>query len=465
MPKIRPIIFASLLTTAVGCGGGDDTCNVATNDGCDDGFSCELVQDGEPTCFAPFVVAGNVFDIDDSAAVEGAHVVALDINGSPRSSVAVTDVDGNYELIVPALRDAEGGILDDDITLRVDAQSYVTFPSGVRVAQPISIESAALSDDRWVLMTAQTQVGLYPLADAPTGSISGDVTRTDDAPFGALVVAEVDGVGHAAIADRDGSYTIFNLPAGDYDVNAYSRGLNYTAVAITLGDGDSAVVDLDLSGDAASSVSGSVILTQGAPPATSVILAVASTFDADALRGESPPGMRAPEPLVAPDVSGPWTITGVPAGRYVVLASFENDGGVRELSGNGGTALVYVDVVAATDLPDAGEFKVTAAVPMIGPGADGLEVVTAAPDLQWAKDPQASSYQVRVVDALGEVLMDEFVTDTSPNEYSVPYSGTLTEGMFYQVRIFSWDELPPLPDGAAIRAASEDLKGVFVYQP
>ncbi len=462
--RVAKLCFMPILALVGACGG-DDTCSVEENSGCDNGLVCEVVEGGEAGCFEPFVIAGSVFNIENDAAVAGARVVALDINGSPRSSVAITDANGNYELAVPARRNADGLLLDDDVTLRVDAQGFVTFPSGVRSAQPISIETAVLTDGRYVLETAQTSVGLYPLAGAPTGSISGEVELDVDSQFGVLVVAEVGGVGRSAIADLDGNYTIFNLAAGDYTVNAYARGTNYTPASLTLADGEDATQDLVLSGEAASTVGGGVILTQGAPPATSVILAVASTFDVDALRGETPPGLRAPDPGIAPDVSGPWSITGVPAGRYVVLASFENDGGVRELSGNGGTALVYVDVAAATDVPAAGDFKVTEAVPVIGPGADAVETVTAAPNLEWEKDPQAASYQVRVVDALGEVLMDEFVTDTSPATYSIPYTGTLTEGMYYQFRVLSWDELPPLPETAAIRAASEDLRGVFVYQP
>ena len=105
------------------------------------------------------------------------------------------------------------------------------------------------------------------------------------------------------------------------------------------------------------------------------------------------------------------------------------------------------------------------AVAVIGPGADAVQTVTSAPNLEWEKDPQAASYQVRVIDALGQVRMDDFVTETSPATYSIPYTGTLTVGMFYQFRVLSWDELPPLPATAAIRAASEDLRGVFVYQP
>jgi len=449
----------------VGACGGDEVCNVDENSGCDDGKSCELVEGGDPACFEPFVVSGNVFDIDSGAAVDGARVVALDINGSPRSSVAITDSNGNYELTVPARRNADGTLIDDDITLRVDAQGFVTFPSGVRAAQPIAVETAVLMDGKYRLMTAQTSVGLYPMPGAPTGSIAGVAELDADSRFGVLVVAETGGFGRSAIADVDGKYEIFNLAAATYTVTAYARDTNYAPAEVTLSDGQHADQDLSLSGDPASAVNGNVILTQGAPPMTSVILAVASTFDPDALRGESPPGLRVPDPGIAPDVSGPWTITGVPAGRYVVLASFENDGGVRELSGSGGTDLVYVDVTAGVDVPDAGSFKVTEAVPVIGPGATVVETVTSAPNLQWEKDPQAASYQVRVVDALGEIRMDEFVVDTSPATYSIPYSGTLTPGMYYQFRVLSWDEVPPLPSTAAIRASTEDLRGVFVYQP
>jgi hypothetical protein len=454
-----------LCLLAVGACGGSDTCNVDQNTGCASGKTCERVQGGDPACFEPFVVTGEVFDVANSSAIPSARVVALDINGSPRSSVAVTDAAGKYDLSVPAVRNGDGTLVADSITLRVDAQGFVTFPFGIRTAQPIAVQTATLTSGKYILMTAQTRVGLFEMPGAPTGSISGTAERSASSQYGVLVVAETGGGGHSAIADISGNYKIFNLAAATYNVTAYARGANYNPASVLLSAGQQATQNLSLSGQAASSVSGTVILTQGAPPATSVILAVASTFDVDSLRGENPPGLRAPDPGIAPNVSGPWTITGVPAGRYVVLASFENDGGVRELSGNGGTALVYVNVAAGTNIPDAGAFKVTQAVPIIGPGADTVSTVTSAPNLQWSKDPQAQSYQLRVVDALGDIRMDTFITNTSPATYSIPYTGTLTPGMYYQFRILSWDALPPLPPTAAIRAATEDLRGVFVYQP
>ena len=192
---------------------------------------------------------------------------------------------------------------------------------------------------------------------------------------------------------------------------------------------------------------------------TSVIMAVASTFDPASGKGEVPPGLRAPDVGTAPNITGPWTITGVPAGTYVVLAAFENDGGVREVSGNGGTDLVTTTVPAGANLA-AGDFKVTEAVDIVTPGASAVQVVTAAtPPLSWAKDPQAANYQVRVIDALGNVVMDTTVPSSTDPE-STTYSGTaLVPEMFYQLRIFS------IGNTGNIRAASEDLKGVFVYRP
>lgn len=44
---------------------------------------CEAVSGGEPACFAPVVLRGSVFDLEDDGAVAGARIVGLDVNGAP----------------------------------------------------------------------------------------------------------------------------------------------------------------------------------------------------------------------------------------------------------------------------------------------------------------------------------------------------------------------------------------------
>lgn len=453
-----PALLGVLVLGIAACGGdGDGTCDAVANTGCDDGLVCEVVTGGPAACFSPLLVRGVVFDLTDESLIAGARVVALDVNGSPVSSVAVTAADGRYELRIPTERDAEGVPVGVNLTLRADAARYQSFPSGIRQPIPIDTNAATMNGGRYVVESALSSVGLLPLAAAGSGSVWGRVER-GPASTGILVVAETGtapGSGYSAIADTDGDYRIFNLPAGDYTVRAYALESNYTPATITLADAASQEVDLALSATAASNVTGTVNLVEGAPP-TSVILVVASTFDAVLARGETPPGLRAPAAGIVPNVDGPWTIAGVPAGRYVALAAFENDGAVRDQSGGGNTDLVFIDVVAGQNLDIVDGFKVTEAIALIGPGATAPESVATAPTLQWDRDSSAKDYHVQVFNALGEITMDHHTNDGAI--VSVPYSGALLSGMYYQLRVTSFDDASPTPNPIA---KTEDLRGVF----
>lgn len=458
MKPIPALLLAGLASLTFACGGDDGggPCDPVANSGCDDGLACEVVTGGAAACFAPVVVRGDVFDLADDRAIDGARVVALDVNGSPRSSVAVTS-GGAYELRIPSERTAAGAPVGASITLRVDAAGYLSFPAGIRQSLPIETGAAVLSNGAYVIESSLTQVGLVRLAGSGTASLSGRV-QVAPSQNGVLVVAETSaaaGSGFSAIADTNGDYQIFNLAAGTYSVRAYSLGSNYTPGSITLAAGQAGTVDLSLDAIAASTVSGTVNLVSGATP-TSVILVVASTFNPLLARGEAPPGVRAPAPGNAPNVDGPWTIAGVPAGRYVVLAGFENDDTVRDQSGGGNTDLVFVDVVGGRDLPIGDTFKVTPAIELVGPGATAAEMVTAAPTLSWIRVSSAKDYQVQVFDALGNVVMDHHTNDGAI--VSVPYTGPLQSGMYYQLRVTAFDDATPVPFPIT---NTEDLRGVF----
>ncbi|HLV67123.1 MAG TPA: hypothetical protein VKY73_14985 [Polyangiaceae bacterium] len=95
---------------------------------------------------------------------------------------------------------------------------------------------------------------------------------------------------------------------------------------------------------ATATVTGNVqIVNAAGGSATSVILVVEDTFDRDAARGEVPRGLRAPR-TGSPNVTGAFTITGVPVGRYVVLAAYENDALVRDPNTKIAGTFVTLDV-------------------------------------------------------------------------------------------------------------------------
>lgn len=467
MRKTKLSLLFSLLvgTFAAACGDDDKACDPAANTGCDEGLVCEAVTGADPACFAPLVVKGRVFDLADDAAVEGARVVAINVNGAPVSSVSVSAMDGTYTLPIPTERaDANGTPVGADVTLRADAAGYVTFPSGLRQALPIDTSVATQGEDEFVVMSALTDIGLIAQpAGAGTGSISG-TAEVNEAHTGVLVVAETTSgapSGYSGIADRDGDYAIYNLPAGNFVVKAYAPGYNYAPATTDVAGGQNVDVDLLLDpARPASSLSGSVnLVNPQMGEATSVILVVESTFNETLVRGEAPPGLRAPAPGTPPDITGAFTIAGIPEGRYVVLAAFENDFLVRDASSIGGTAILHQEIVAGQDVELTDSFKVTGSLDIISPGAAGPEAVTGTPTFTWADDSSEDRYELSVFDAYGNVIWEFTEPKHTGDDPAVTYGGpALVSGMYYQFRVLS------IKDPAEEISRTEDLKGVFYIE-
>lgn len=437
------LIFVLALLPACGK---KDACEPADETGCDDGEVCEEVVDGEPACFAPMTIEGRVFDLGTDDPVEGARVVAMDANGAPRSAVGVTDADGAYSVAVPSRRDEDGKPVGDTVTLRADAAGYQPFPSGLRVALPVDTSEAEETDDGHVVANAATDVGLVEMPEGTgTGAVAG-VCEVPEGGNGVLVVAG----GTTGVADRDGSYAIFNLDPGTHTVAAYATGVNYAAETVEVQADATAQADLSIADTDTATISGTVqIVNAPGGSVTSVILVEASTFDDVLARGEMPPGLR------AAGVSGSYAIQGVPRGDWVVLAAFENDGLVRDPDPSiGGTQIQSVSVTDDGAYTVEG-FKVTEALEILSPGADGEEQVEDAPTLSWVDDSSEDAYQVVVYDAFGQLVWETPVDRATGENPSVVYAGpALEEGMYYQVRVTSFK------DGAPI-TQTEDLKGVF----
>jgi len=446
----------------VACGGDDNgPCDPVAQSGCSNGQACEQVSGGDPACFAPIEVHGRVLDLADSHGIADARVVAVDVNGAAVSSVAISGSDGTYALPVPAQRNADGTPSAFPVSLRADAAGYQGFPGTVRQALPLDVATATADGDGFTLKSALTDVGLIAEPTASAGAIHGKVAVPDD-HAGVLVVAETGGKGVAAIVSRDGDYAIFNLAAGHYTVTAYSVGHVYTAAEIDVA-ASSVALDLALAADAPGSLSGQVsIVDGGGASATSVVAFVESTFDPMTGRGIAPPGLRSPR-TGAPSITNSFAIDGVPPGRYVVVAAFENDGLVRDPDHCiSGTADVHVQVAAGQPTATPAIFKVTGALAVMAPGATMAELVTAAPTFKWADDSSEDQYLVEVFDAFGQRVWMATTPGVSGGSPSLAYSGpALRPGMYYQWRVTSSKQ----KTGSQCELSrSEDLRGVF-YMP
>lgn len=496
-------LAAAAALVAAGCSSSNHT-PTCLETGCATGQVCESVAGGTWACFDPVYVSGRVYNLADANTatngVVGARVVGQDVNGAPVSSVAISTTGGAYQFKVgvAVARKADGSPASGTVTLRVDSQGYATFPSGLRVALPIALTSATHGTGRWTVQTSLTDVGLQAIASAPAGEITGTVQLP--ASGAALVVAECGGVAYTAVPGSDGTYAIFNVPDGTCDVTAYAKGVNYTPVGVTVAAAGTNPVTANLVKSAVptATVSGSVQFVSATFwPTTSVLLVVASTYDAARVRGIAPPGLKA-----STVSAGPWTITGIPDGHYRVLAAFETDYLVRDPSDIGGTAVLEFQVANGVPLLMDGTtsaaslqgFKITGAVRLEAPIADttgacttlstlpadpgtlpvgGCTTTSTSPTFAWEAYPSTSYYEVTVIDETGTTVWQVDTNATgSPVDYgtaagtgnvltTITAAQPLTTGSTYQVRLQAFK----VQSITTTISASEDLLGVFTVVP
>ena len=164
-----------------------------------------------------------------------------------------------------------------------------------------------------------------------------------------------------------------------------------------------------------------------------------------------------PRGLRVGNVSGAFSIGDVPAGRYVVLAAFENDKLVRDPDTSiGNTATLRIAVAGAP--VDAGNFKITEALSVVRPGAAQVETAVMPLSFVWVDDSSEDHYVLEVFDNFGTKLWsnDNVASPKGGQNVTAAYGGpALTSGGYYQFRATSIKDAVPI-------SRTGDLLGVFV---
>jgi hypothetical protein len=394
-----------------------------------------------------------VFDLGTKAGIAGAQVVGLDLHGTPLGTVAVSGSNGAYTLQVPSTRTDAGAPIGVQVLLNAQAQNYEPFPSGIRVNIPIDTSTATSSGPGkpYAVDGGLADIGLELLPAGEQGRpyVSGTVA-TDGGQTGVVVALQADG--GTAIADRHGSFTVFNVPPGSYSVVAYAQGVNYTPTPVTVSASNVTGVKINASSAPTAGLNGDIILVKSAGP-TDVELVLASTFNPILYSGVSVPGLN------GQNLSGNFSISGVPDGTYVVLAAHQTPGDVRDPSATGNTGIPTITVTGG-QVSGTPQFKVTISISIVGPGGDGgVDTASATPTFTWNTFSSAAAYDVTVFDAQGNTVWSSTGIAASSGTQSLLYGGpALTSGATYQWRIIAYST------GHTALSTSEDLKGVFLVQ-
>lgn len=419
---------------------------------CEASQFCEEVEGGEPLCFAPVSVKGKVLDALTLDPVAGARVTARDGAGVVTSSVATSGADGTYEIMLSAKRGADSAPRPTLYTLRGDAEAYATFPGGIRPALPFDVSTAmpGQAGGPYVYESATTTLGLLPLPSTEgLGTVRGVVKG--DRPGGTLVT-----VGAASgVAAIDGEFVVFNAPAGAGVVRGFRGGVQLGAPEVDVpAGGEVTGVALEPRADVPLATLRGGVNFANAPGGskTSVALVTETSFNAALETGEVPPGLR------VDGVAGDFSMEGVPDGAYVVLASLDNDGLVRDPDPNiAGTQIVHVTVADGVPSQADFAFKVTEALAVRSPGAEAPELVSAPVTAVWADDSSEEKYGLKVFDAFGNLAWEqpEVPLVNGGDDVTVPYMGpALVPGMVYQFRATSFRRGGPI-------SRTEELRGVF----
>ena len=449
-------------------------CDPNAASSCGAGRACELRTDGLYMCAEPVFIRGVVFDSLDKKPIEEAHVIAADKTGAAATDVGITDNEGKYDIQVPVVRNPDGTLAEGTFTLRVSALYYLPYPYGIRPAIPVDAAKAEhiVEEKKWVLQNAATDVALIFLSSYTTeeleelGSISGAVVVNSNKNPGGVLIAVEGGAKEAQLAfsDKKGAYTVFNVSPGAWEVHGYKAFLQLDPVAVTQEKGEDKT-GINLNENAAKpygTVTGNVnIVNAPGGSVTSVVLVPESTFSATFVKGEVPQGLRAPAPPALPNISGGFTINGVPDGKYVVLAAFENDNLVRDPDPSiAKTQIVHITVPdnALYNITLPASFKITEALGIVSPGATEPEKITEIPTFIWKDDSSEVKYSIVMYNAFGEEIWrdDDVPKVTGGGNVTVPYTGEtlLEDGMYYQFRATSWRDTGPI-------SQTEDLLGVF----
>jgi hypothetical protein len=183
-------------------------------------------------------ITGKVTDLSSGATLADVHVIVFNSSSNAPENTVTTNASGDYTVEVSP----------GTYFLKFYKQGYIALPSPGMEAISFSV-AAAETIDQPAEMSAS--------AVTDTGWITGKVSAGSAAMAGVLVVAEGNGEAYSGLSDHEGNYTIFNVPAGSYDVKGYTSAYSTTvAPALVSSGSETTDINLNLTQNATGNIDG-----------------------------------------------------------------------------------------------------------------------------------------------------------------------------------------------------------------
>lgn len=402
-------------------------------------------------------ISGKVTDFSSGIALVDVSVVVFNASTNAPQNTTTTNATGDYSIQVNA----------GTYFLKFYRQGYLSVPSVG--TEPISFQ----------VTTGQTATQAAQMVASNLtniGFIKGKVSVGSSGQSGALVVAEGNGAAYSGLSDKDGNYTIFNIPVGSYQVKGFLAEYSSTSapasVSANVATND---INITLTKNATGQVAGTFkVISQTTivtPPTTMDISLV------HALTRETVPGLSKSLPYSS---SINYSFSNVPDGTYIVRATYANDyividpdyitkfGDYKVTVSNGSANPASVDLVATSAvLLTSPTNAMTTTVPVDA---------SATPTFQWSAYASTSDYIIEVTDAAtGQVVWGGFTnsggtitkniiipgntTSATYNSDGKASSAQLTVGKIYRWRIYASKD--NVQTGWNLIAASEDQMGLI----
>lgn len=424
------------------------------------GFIFTSCSKDDPEPVTTGKITGKVTDLSTSAAIQEATVILFDANTNSPVNTTTTNASGDYSF------DVVGG----NYFIKIYKQGYASVPPQGLEPVPFSV-SVGMSTSQSVEMSASG------LTDA--GYISGKVSVGGQGMPGVLLVAESNGSAYSAISDKDGNYTIFNVPAAVYDVTGYLLDYASTSQAATVTtDTETSGINLTLTQGTSGQVSGTFkVISQ------TTIATAPETVDITLIHPvtkETIPGLSQSVPYAS---SLSYSFSNVPDGTYVVRASFANDYIVIDPDYITKFGDYTVNISGGTATPASVDIVATSAVILNTPTNEMSTTepveTTATPTFEWTAYASTSDYVIEVTDAsTGTVIWGGFNNSngTVTKNITIPSNTTsiafnadglataeLVSGKVYRWRIYASKNNQQTSSWNLI-AASEDQMGLIKIQ-